>query len=552
VRRLALALGAWLAATGLAGAAVERTFTIAIDDAHPIAVVASVWSGGQIAARAVLEGRDDADPRLQAALEGHPDATLVHEAIVGQGPVVALLDPLLAMSFAPGVDGVALTFGGRTEYVTPDELLAHRAYDRGFKLPVLGATVGLDLPVVWGILGDRFGVPVRDLRDRGRLSRIRTRRTFPGRPPDRVATAETLTAAEAHAGALAAARHLARGVGDDGRFRYRIEATTNRSLPGYDWPRHAGATYFLAQAAVLSGDPELAAAALRAGAYLRDHALVDCGSNRCIGDGRVVDVGAAALSLVAFAAIAGTLDPGLAAPIPALAGFLRAQQRADGEFMHQFDRDRGVPVDVQLLYYSGEATLALSRAHRLLGDPRDLDAARRGLAHLAGPAWSFPGSRYYFGEEHWTCQAMDDLWDRSPDRQALGLCLRWLAYERRLGIRAAEAPFDADGAYGAASIPTPRLTPAASRAEATVATLDAARKAGVPAAECALLDGQLRRSLALLLRHQLGPATSHLMAHPAAVLGAIPLAVADWELRIDFAQHAGGALLAGARWLGEP
>ena len=86
VRRLALALGAWLAATGLAGAAVERTFTIAIDDAHPIAVVASVWSGGQIAARAVLEGRDDADPRLQAALEGHPDATLVHEAIVGAGP----------------------------------------------------------------------------------------------------------------------------------------------------------------------------------------------------------------------------------------------------------------------------------------------------------------------------------------------------------------------------------------------------------------------------------------------------------------------------------
>ena len=35
----------------------------------------------------------------------------------------------------------------------------------------------------------------------------------------------------------------------------------------------------------------------------------------------------------------------------------------------------GHPIDVQLVYYSGEAALALARAHALLGDPRDLAAA---------------------------------------------------------------------------------------------------------------------------------------------------------------------------------
>jgi hypothetical protein len=64
--------------------------------------------------------------------------------------------------------------------------------------------------------------------------------------------------------------------------------------------------------------------------------------------------------------------------------------------------------------------------------------------------------------------------------------------------------------------------------------------------------GQFRRSLALLLRHQLGSGTAHLMADPTAVLGAIPSTEADWELRIDFAQHAGDALIAAARWLREP
>jgi hypothetical protein len=285
-----------------------------------------------------------------------------------------------------------------------------------------------------------------------------------------------------------------------------------------------------------------------------------CGEHRCIGSSTVVDVGSTALAVLAFVEIARTkLDPEYALLVPGLTGFLRAQQRADGDFMHRYDRGSRRPIDEQFPYYTGEAALALSRAHAFLGDSRDLEAASKAVARLVGGAWSFFGSRYYFGEEHWTCQAMDDMWDRSPNREALDFCLRWQAFGRKLQWSAGETPYDAEGAYGVGPWVAPRLTPAGSRAEAGLATLDAARKAGTPSSECAALEWQMRKSLAMLLRHQfragaageeghVGPpaGNAHLLANPAAVDGAMPASEVDWQLRIDFAQHAGSALL---KWL---
>jgi hypothetical protein len=470
--------------------------------------------------------------------------------IVGEGPVLVSPDALFALSFVPGRDGIVAAIDGRTAYLTPDELLARQTYDHGLELPGgLGVQTGLDTPVALALLAERLHTTARDLLDKGRIRRIRVARSIPGAATARTITSASLTDDDVRSGAIEAGRYLARGVDSDGRFRYLVDAATNRTLPGYDWPRHAGATYFLTQVAALTHDKGLSWAALRAGSWLRDHGMVECGggASMCIGSDPVVDVGSTALAVIAFVEIARTgLDPGYALVLPGLASFLRAQQRPDGEFMHEYDRQARRPIDVQLLYYSGEAALALSRVHGLTGDPRDLAAATRAVAYLAGPGWGFFGSRYYFGEEHWTCQAMDDLWTRAPNPAALDFCLRWLAYGRTLQYGPDDSPFDADGAYGVSPVITPRLTPAGSRSEAGIATLDAGRRAGVPSQALAALEMQLRRSLAMLLRHQFRPGPTHLMADPGAVEGAIPGSEVDWQLRIDYAQHTGSALL---RWL---
>jgi hypothetical protein len=141
---------------------------------------------------------------------------------------------------------------------------------------------------------------------------------------------------------------------------------------------------------------------------------------------------------------------------------------------------------------------------------------------------------------------MDDLWDRSPNPAALDFCLRWHAFGRTVQYAAGDTPYDAEGAYGLGPLAPPHLTPAASRSEAALATLDVARKAGVDEGELGPLEAQIRKSVAMLLRHQFTPGPSHLLADPAAVEGAVPASEVDWQLRIDFAQHTGGALI---RWL---
>ena len=60
------------------------------------------------------------------------------------------------------------------------------------------------------------------------------------------------------------------------------------------------------------------------------------------------------------------------------------------------------------------------------------------------------------------------------------------------------------------------------------------------------LDLQLRRALALIVRQQFSPGPAHLFADPQAMRGAIPGSEVDWEIRIDYAQHAGSAMV---RWL---
>jgi hypothetical protein len=543
-RALARLLAAYVVALAIACVVVHHV--AAGTSGASLAVIESAWRGGALIARA--EGAWPPEKSSPAAWPS--DVTLVRETVVNEGAIVTSNEMAFALSIVAGVDGVMATLDGKTVYVTPDDLLARQGYDHGVSIPELTLSFGADVPLIEAMLADRLGVTVPDLRARARLRRIRTVREVQARDaekkPPRV-TPDTLTEDAVRAAALDAARYLARGVSADGHFRYLVDAPTNRTLGGYDWPRHAGATYFLAQAYGLSPEPALALGALRAAALLRDHAVLDCGDAKCIGSEDVVDLGSASLALIAFVEIVrNKVDPGYLPLVVDVAKFVRAQQRPDGEFMHQYARGDRRPIDVQFLYYSGEATLALARAHEVTHDDALLDAARRGLAHLVGPAWSFFGDRYYFGEEHWTCQALDDLWERAPDRDALDFCERWHAYGRNMMYGPGESPFDADGAFGVGPVVTPRLTPVASRCEAAVATLDAAIRANADPREIDALDRQLKRSLALLLREQLRPGQAHLFADPAAVYGAMPGSFVDWQLRIDYAQHAGSAMI---RWL---
>jgi hypothetical protein len=532
---------AYLFLLGVVCAIVHRE--LSLHDLPPGEIVASVWKDGALVARDVVAVEQVVPQKLQAAVrEG---GELVFESVVADAPVVTWPELAFAVSLVPGRDGLRATLGEKTAYLTPDDLLSAQLYDHGVHISSIMISLGVPVEQVVHLLANRLGTSDGDVLERARLRRIRVER-HTGRAPRNI-TADTLSRETVYDAIVGAAGYLARGVSEQGRFRYMVDAPTNRDLGGYDWPRHAGATYFLAQAARLTRDPELADACRRAASLLRSRALVSCGNWSCVGDETIVSLGSSALAVLAFAEIVESgLDESFRPALVELSRFLRAQQRPDGEFMHQYDRVGHRPIDVQGLYYSSEATLALARAYPITRDDADLGAAARGLANLVGPAWSFFGDRYYFGEEHWTCQAVAALWPYSPDPKALDFCVRWQAFSRAIQQREGDSYFDSDGAIGVGPVVTPRLTPVGSRCEAAVATLDVARQAGVASDEQAALDRALRRALALLLRQQFLPGPTHLFKSPDSVRGAMPGSQVDWQLRIDYAQHAGSAMV---RWL---
>jgi len=513
-------------------------------------VVVSRWLNGARVERSATRAGER--PPWSAPFQG--GSTLVEETAVAEGPL-SLAALTFPFALIPGRDGVMAELGDKTAWVTVDDLLAAQAYDRAstFLDPSLG--MGTHHATVLHLLATELGVTPAEVAEKARVRRVRFERRVVGEAPPRNIRGESLDREEVKAAVREAANHLARGVDADGRYRYLLDAITNQSVEGYNWPRHAGTTYFLAQSAALLDDPVVRYACLRAAARLRDEMMKDCGANKCITDGGDADVGSSALALIAFAEIVRTgADPSYRPALVQLASFLRAQQRPDGELMHYFDRTAGKPIDKQVLYYTGEAALGLARAHRITGDPEDLRAATRALSRLSGQGWSFFGSRYYFSEEHWTCQAMADLWSRAPDAEALTFCLRWHEYQRRLQHVDGDSPFDADGSFGFGPFVTPRTTPAASRGEAAAAALEVMKAdptagttdASQHAETVRLLDDELRRAIAFVMRAQLRPGPRHLFAQPAEVMGAMPGSAVDMKLRIDYVQHAGSMMI---RWL---
>jgi hypothetical protein len=549
VRDLARLLAAYVVVLVLACVAMHAHASLHELGPDERRVVVSRWSHGQLAERSVTEpGQAPAVP--PPAVEG----TVVRETAIAEGPLS--LDPqTFPFSLVAGRDGLVAELDAKTAWVTVDDLLAAQAYDHAstFLDPSLG--FGTHRATVIALLAARLGVPVADVEQRARVKRVRFARPDLGSLSASLARPGAIGRDVVRGAVLEAASYLARGVDAEGRYRYLVDAVSDRTLAGYSWPRHAGTTYFLAQAAALFDDATIRFACLRAAARLRDDMMQSCGAHRCIADGSTADVGSAALALVAFTEIVRTgADSSYRKAATELAQFLRSQQRPDGELMHEYDRAAGRPIDVQRLYFTGEAALALSRVHRLTNDPEDLRAASRALTRLSGHGWSFFGSRYYFTEEHWTCQAMADLWDRAPDADALAFCLRWHEYQRSLQSTGDDSPFDAEGSFGFGPFITPRVTPASSRGEAAAAALEVMRRdprAGGDGADehartVALLDDELRRAIAFVVRAQLRPGSRHLFARPEAVQGAFPGSAVDLQLRIDYAQHAGSMMI---RWL---
>ncbi len=544
--------------------------------------------------------------------------------VVGRAPLL-LADDFLGrvtggvlpgLAIHPGLEGVGAEVGGKDVVLLPDELVRGRVFMAATPVKAVPEVkVGVDFSLVDGTLQKLSQLePAVWARTHKRYVRIRTdafieapapdqgpRAILPltrGLPPAPAVTADSLRTA-----ALAGAHYLVDHLAANGRYVYQQELSSGKATdpnrPGgaYSIPRHAGSTYFLAQAYRITGAKFLREPIERAFAHLRH--LVESGGCKgtlpgghefaCVIDSdpvierrlqtlesavqaappgrdrdrvqaellrwqrrRVADLGSSALAVVALVEYERATGKQTYRPLATrLAEWILSMQRADGSFRHLYAVPTGERLETPpMLYYSGEAALALARMYLVTREERYRLAAKRAVDWLVDWYDFFVGG-FIYGEEHWTCIAAEALWPAVKEPRYREFCDGFARFLRAQQVRQGDFADQGDlaGAYNVSPFVPPHNTPAGSRTEAMISTYLLELRAGHP--DPALRE-QILAADRYVLRQQIRPESAWDVDIRAHGLGAMPGSPIDRMVRIDYLQHTGSALIRSIQLLQPP
>jgi hypothetical protein len=563
-------------------------------------VLATVWQGGLRVTRVQARGERVADAVLAAATalaannevkslsgEERQSARIQLDLVTARGPLLQSVEVLSPFALHPGLEGLgAVTAGPEEHLLTPEDLIRHRLLVSRKPLPAIpDVRAGLDLARADSLfaLDARVTLQAWAVLDRSYF-RFRTdafveppgpgSATPPGAPrPARAAPlplvrgappAPPLTAANLRAAAVAGGHYLVNHLADNGRYVYEADLASGRSSDPkkprpYSLPRHAGTTYFLAQLYGRTREPFLLEPIERAFGHFAQ--LVEEGGCTgktgsgapfaCVqqkGD-RTASLGSTALAVVALCEYrAATRSNRFDDLTRKLAEWLLFMQRPDGTFAHLYDARAGRrDEEAQLLYFSGEAALALVRMHAVFGEARYLGAAERALDRLV-EWYDFFAGGFFYGEEHWTCIAAEAAWPALRHDRYRAFCDGYGRFLRGQQVREddfADQP-DMAGTYGVTPFVLPNNTPVGSRTEAMISAYLLGVHHGRPSEP---IREQILRSMRFAMRQQIRPESDFWVARAAKGLGGIPSSAIDPTVRIDYVQHVSSAMLRAAELL---
>jgi hypothetical protein len=568
---------------------------------HPLdgPLVVTVWLDGRSVARVDAVGPDVAIATLAAARQLRGGRALAELApadlararlqvdlVTGHGPLGGgswLFDRLAIpgigdmLALNPGVEGVGAEIGGKPVVLLPHELVAAKLLTaKRLSEAMPDFAMGVDLKRIGELLAARApGVIDPGALAPSALYRFRTDTfveaadharpplaLYRGLPPVPALSAKALRGA-----ALAGGRYLVAHLAPNGRYVYEHDlwtgAATDASRLGgnYNMPRHAGTTYFLAELYRITREPWLREPIERAFAHLADlleaghcgGTLPDGVAFDCVLDRgeAVAQLGSTALAVVALVEYQRATGDTRYLPLATrLAAWLLYMQRPDGSFRHLYDVKTHTPDDhTELLYYSGEATLALARMHTITGDARYAAAAQRALDWLVD-WYDFFMAGFFYGEEHWTCIAAEAIWPFARRDKYMEFCHGYGAFLRAQQAEVGEHPDEDDfaGSYNVTPFVVPYNTPAGSRTEAMISAYLLGKHHGSPDARVA---GQIRAALAYALGQQIrSDSDFDAVAGPLGQGdGAMPGTPLDRNIRIDYVQHVCSAMIRASEWI---
>jgi hypothetical protein len=463
-------------------------------------------------------------------------------------------DGLLAsLAFVPGHDGVSGLVGERRVYVTPSELIRQDRYEGVGPLPgwEVGVKLGLGVDKARRALmleADRLGTggdEARDLRRFEALTVVEGADLAPRLLMRATVERKVLDRERMKAAVVAGASYLSRALGSSGLYHYHYNPVKDEDVSDpYNWPRHAGVSYSLALVGRLLARPGFVETAGRAlDGFVRRLAPGPDGS-RCLMDRGTCYVGSSALGLLALSEYRiASGDGRFDGAARGLAKFLLAMQKDDGLFYHDWRPGKGIDRSIMKLYASQQGVLALARHGRAVGDRAAVAAAEKGMDYLAGPYWSFFLGGYFFGQEHWTCLAAEELYDAVRKPKYADICLDVGDHYVRITLGKRDTPFAEDvGGMSVTQLFTPHEGGTATSAEAMTSAVALGERTG---RDVSRIKRTVVSTYGFLSRCQVTAHDAFWLKRPEIALGGFYETQVKPQVRIDNVQHAISAMVRG-------
>lgn len=482
---------------------------------------------------------------------------------VATGPIFTKIPLFFAKSVVPGLDGIGLTVAGKHAYLLPDDLFRRQLladFQPFFFMHEF--RTGVNLKEVIDLLADELDLSSEDWRSKPkRFFRFRVQSFVEGTHEDRRRALPVkrsrvpiyeINRAQVREAVVRSADYVLRQIGYKGRFKYIYYPLDGRHSPpgSYSLPRHAGTTWFLSLAYRALKSKRYHEGARRAIEYLAAHAVPEqCKSTpyACVGSAGRADLGSASLSVVAIAEYqVATGDRSYLPLARRLGRFLIWMQKPNGDFCHQYNplrREKNCR-DI-LLYYSGEASLALAKLYLITGDRIYLDPLQRALDFLTDDKYDFFMGKFFISEDHWTCIAAEAAGRINVEgfvaRDSYArFCYEFAALNRRAQVEPGEGLLeDLYGSFVITPFFLPHNTPVGSRTEANVATYLLSQRRGEPQPE---ILQTIHRSIRYLVDQQIRPESAYLYLSPQAATGGMMQTPGRASIRIDYVQHAAAAM----------
>ncbi len=323
--------------------------------------------------------------------------------------------------------------------------------------------------------------------------------------------------------------YLLNHLDSQGKFDYLYNASSGRSVGGYNVLRHAGTSYSLALIFKYTGEERFFNGTMASinhllFKYLHFEGMGPSRFAYISSEGRI-KLGGAALALLALVE-AEKVCPGvgLMDEIYGLADLIIKMQYENGSFRCYFREE-----DNHNDYYPGEALLALAKVHDLTGEERYLTSLERGLDFYVD---HYSRGRYT-AFTPWGTEAMVYAYEHLENSSYVDLCFR-MANRCMAGQIGPWEGVD-PSVVGAFSY-DPRAN-TASRAEGVVDSYLLASIIG-DNASIERYGRSADSSAGFLMYLQLNETDVYGFEDPAMSAGGFPASYGDLNIRIDYVQHA--------------